>query len=149
MDRRSFVTLGTLSAIVAPSLILSGCKGGTSSDSSPMAGGVFYTKENPGRWNASKTIKGHLPSILHKDKTKELVVTTKHGMKSYDHYIIKHILLNSRFEFIDEKLFKIGEAAKPESTYKLDSGDLKGYKGTLYALSVCNLHDTWLNEITI
>lgn len=148
MDRRSFLTLGTTIAIV-PSL-LSGCQSANGSvNKSAAAGGVYFTKENPGRWNSQGKINGHLPRIEVAQATKEVIVNTKHSMKDYNHYIVKHVILDKNFSYIDESIFKPGADAKAFSKYPLTNGKLKGYSGTLYALSMCNLHDVWLNEIKI
>jgi len=147
MDRRNFITRGGLG--IAAAIAASGCTLGGSASNSSMAGGVFYTKENPGRWSAQKKIDGHLPVVELNKSTKELIVTTNHGMKSFDHYIVKHMLLDSNFKFLTEKVFKVGTHTKPISKYLLTKDALKGYSGAIYALSVCNLHDTWMTKFTI
>ena len=84
MDRRGFIRLSALGAaagIIAPAGVLA--------SSSSMAGGVYYTKDAPGRW--SKKVGGHLPTI--EVSGKKIQVTTSHEMKGYDHYIIKHVIL--------------------------------------------------------
>lgn len=135
MDRRSFIRLSTLGAatgIIMPTAVLA--------SASSMAGGVYYTRESAGRW--SKKVGGHLPNITISksslDKTIEVV--TSHGMSGYEHYIIKHVVLNDKFEFIAEKMFDPLKDKAPISQFSLGS-----YSGRIHVLSVCNKHDTWLN----
>jgi len=141
MDRRNLIRLGVAGlagGIIAPKLALAG------GSSSSMAGGVFYTKDAPGRW--SKKAAGHLP-VIELDKNANNVavrIVTGHEMKGYEHYIIKHVLLNRDFEFIDEKMFNPMKDSVPISTF-----ELANYSGRLHALSVCNKHDTWLNFIEV
>ena len=78
MNRRGFIRLSALGAtagIIAPTSLLA--------SSSNMAGGVYYTKDAPGRW--SKKVGGHLPTI--EVSGKKIQVTTSHGMTGYEHYI--------------------------------------------------------------
>jgi len=141
MDRRNLIRLGVAGlagGIIVPKLVLAGAS------SSTMAGGVYYTKDAPGRW--SKKAAGHLPAIeLDRNAGNVAVrIVTGHEMKGYEHYIIKHVLLNRDFEFIDEKMFDPMKDGVPISTFELAS-----YSGRLHALSVCNKHDTWLNFIEV
>jgi len=141
MERRDFIALGVTglgASIIAPVTAVA------ASDKQSMAGGVFYTKENPGRW--SKKIAGHLPNIdVDKSNGKVSVqVVTAHGMDSYQHYIVKHVLLDEDFNFLAEKMFDPATDKAPLSSFELEN-----YKGTLYALSMCNKHDVWLNSVKI
>jgi superoxide reductase len=131
MDRRRFIRLSAIGAatgIIAPSVVLA--------STGSMAGGVYYTKDAPGRW--SKKVGDHLPMI--EVSGSKIQVTTGHEMKGYEHYIIKHIILNNKFEFISEKMFDPMKDKAPISDF-----DLSGYSGPINVLSVCNKHDTWLN----
>ena len=132
MDRRGFIQLSALSAVTGAVASTSAL---ASTDSS-MAGGIFYTKETPGRW--SKKAGGHLPVV--EVSGKNIQVTTPHEMKGHEHYIVKHIILNDKFEFIDEKFFDPKVDAAPISNFALGS-----YSGKIHVLSVCNKHDTWLS----
>ncbi|MCG8611586.1 MAG: hypothetical protein MI864_13730, partial [Pseudomonadales bacterium] len=109
-----------------------------------MAGGVYYTKESPGRW--SKKVDGHLPHFeIEKAGMDTMVrVLTGHEMKGYEHYIVKHVLLDADFGFLQENMFDPMKDKSPISDFKLT-----GYTGKLYALSMCNKHDVWLNSIEI
>jgi superoxide reductase len=131
MNRRGFIRLSALGAatgIIAPTSVLAA--------TASMAGGLFYTKDAPGRW--SKKVGSHLPII--EVSGKAIQVTTPHEMNGYIHYIIKHVLLNDKFEFIGEKMFDPIKDKAPISQF-----DLGDYKGQIHVLSVCNIHDTWLN----
>lgn len=146
MDRRTFVRFGIAGAaatIAAPRPAQAASK--SSSLDGKMAGGVYYTKDAPGRWG--KKVGGHVPIIEKKadsgGKTR-VRVTTRHGMPGYEHYIVKHVLLDKDFKFIAEKMFDPKKDKKPVSTFVLD-----GYRGPLYALSVCNKHDTWIDVIEL
>lgn len=140
MDRRTFIQTGLIGAgstLIMPRFVLAG-------NQDAMAGGVYYTSDAPGRWN--KKVKSHLPNI-EVEKTAEGItvqVLTRHTMEGYDHYIIKHILLDGNYHFIAENMFKPLEVKEPISVFKLDR-----YSGPVYALSVCNKHDTWLNAMEI
>ena len=131
MNRRGFIcvsALGTAAGLMAPVSVLA---------STPsMAGGVYYTKDAPGRW--SKKIGGHLPIIEVTGKT--IQVTTPHGMTGYEHYIVKHTVLNDKFEYMTEKMFDPLKDKAPISQF-----DLGDYSGRIHVLSVCNKHDTWMN----
>ena len=112
MNRRSFIrvsTLGAVTGIMAPTVVLA--------STASMAGGVYYTKEAPGRW--SKKIGSHLPII--EVSGKKIQVTTPHGMTGYDHYIVKHMILNDKFEFIDEKMFDPTQDKAPISQFEANS----------------------------
>ena len=131
MNRRNFIrlsTLGVATGIIAPTSVLA--------SSSSMAGGVYYTKDAPGRW--SKKVGGHLPTI--EVSGKKIQVTTSHGMSGYEHYIVKHTILNDKFEFITENMFDPMKDKAPISQF-----DLSDYAGRIHVLSACNKHDTWLN----
>lgn len=134
MDRRDFIRLasvGSVFGIIAPKAVLA--------NSSGMAGGVYYTKDAPGRWSSKAG--GHLP-IIEISKNKEgasLHIVTPHEMKGYEHYIVKHVILDKEFNFIAEKSFdpKVDKAAISDFV-------LGSYHGPVHVLSVCNKHDTWL-----
>ena len=131
MNRRGFIcvsALGAAAGLMAPVSVLA---------STPsMAGGVYYTKDAPGRW--SKKVGGHLPIIEVTGKT--IQVTTPHGMTGYEHYIVKHTVLNDKFEYMTEKMFDPLKDKAPISQF-----DLGDYSGRIHVLSVCNQHDTWMN----
>ena len=58
---------------------------------------------------------GHLPSIGIENAGGKLTVKviTPHEMKGYEHYIVKHVLLDKNYKFIDEHLFQSGKRANP------------------------------------
>ena len=93
MNRRSFFTksiiLGStlITSLNIPNLVLANPLNKKILNS-PLAGNVFYTENNPGRW--SKKVKGHLPTF--ELDAKILEVTTGHEMRGFEHYIIKHVI---------------------------------------------------------
>ena len=110
-----------------------------------MAGGVYFTSDHPGRW--SKKVKSHVPQIektVGPDGALTLKITTNHKQYGYEHYIVKHVLLDGSYDFLAETMFD-PEKDDAVSTYKLPDG----YSGPVYALSMCNKHDLWLAEATI
>ena len=71
-------------------------------------------------------------------------VTTAHGMESYQHYIVKHVLLDQDYNFLNERMFDPMKDKVAASTFMLEN-----YKGTVYALSMCNKHDVWMSSFEI
>ncbi len=67
-------------------------------------------------------------------------IVTAHEMKGYEHYIVKHVLLDQNYKFIDEYLFNPTKDKSAISTFTLHD-----YSGPIYALSMCNKHDLWMN----
>ena len=146
MDRRKFIRLafgGAAAGIVAPKLVLANSSDSLSAASN-MAGGLYYTKEAPGRW--AKKVGGHLPNIkvLKSDSGAVVKVVTAHGMDPYAHYIVKHIVLDSDFNFIAEHMFDPTKDKAPISEIPVGN-----YRGVINILSVCNKHDTWLNTAEV
>jgi len=141
MDRRSFIRIGmagAASGIIAPKIVLAAMGNKISSNS--MAGGVYYTKEAPGRW--AKKAGSHSP-IIEKTDT-GIRVVTGHPMKQGKHWIVKHVLLDSDFKFVSENIFDPNKHKAAISSFSLS-----GQSGAVYALSVCNLHDSWLSMLEV
>lgn len=143
MDRRNFIRLGITGAtgiLVAPRAVLAAGNGADPR----MAGGIFHTSEAPGRWG--KKVSSHLPNIeVEKSAEGALIkVETRHTFEGYNHYIIKHMVLDQDYRFVDEHMFDPIKDKHPESTFTLT-----GYSGPIYVLSVCNIHDTWMNMAEI
>lgn len=105
---------------------------------------IYYTKDYAGRWEAKSAT--HLPVIETTKKNGETVVqiTTPHEMKGYEHYIVKHVLLDKNYKFIDEHLFDPNKEKTAVSSFTV-----KNYSGAIYALSLCNKHDLWLSSAEI
>ncbi len=142
MDRRSFIRIGFAGAatsIIAPQTVLAGSLSKKMS-SGNMAGGVFYTKDSPGRWK--KKAGSHSPIISKTDTGVQVV--TGHPMKANDHWIVKHVLLDSDFNYITEKMFNPFKQKSAISNFALPTNS-----GAIYALSVCNKHDTWLSVLEV
>jgi superoxide reductase len=141
MERRNFITLGLASfgaSFISPSLALA-----KNVSTGPISD-IYYTKDSPGRWKEKVT--GHLPSIgIEKAGAKITIrVVTSHEMKGFEHYIVKHVLLDKNYKFLDEHLFNPDKDKAAISTFKLEN-----YSGALYALSMCNKHDLWLNSANV
>ena len=138
MNRRQLMRLslaGASTGIIAPSIALAGAK-------PTMAGGVYYTEQAPGRW--AKKVGGHLPNFELDKASGLLKILTGHEMKGFEHYIVKHVLLDANYQFIEEKMF---DPMKDKAA--ISEHSVKGKSGVFYALSVCNKHDTWLNMIEV
>ena len=142
MERRDFIRLSVASVgagIVAPTIVLA-----NSEEQLKGASDIYYTKEDPGRWSGK--IATHLPNIeIEKAGGKITVkVVTAHEMKGYEHYIVKHVLLDSSHKFLDEQLF---DPTKDEAA--ISTFTLQNYSGLIYVLSMCNKHDLWLNAAEV
>ncbi|MEE2733544.1 MAG: hypothetical protein VYA55_22170 [Pseudomonadota bacterium] len=139
MERRKFFALG-LAGMVGSSLVARVASAAQSALSTKLAGSVYYTKESPGRWSAK--VAGHAPVV--DVKGGQVTVTTPHEMNGYEHYIVKHTVFDKDMNILGETMFDPTQAKGPISSH-----DLKGYKGTAYALSMCNKHDCWLTEFSV
>ena len=140
MDRRSFIRIsmaGAATGIIAPKVVLAGALNNKIS-SNNMSGGLYYTKDSPGRWK--KKAGSHSP-ILERTNS-GIKVVTGHPMKPNEHWIVKHVLLDENFNFINQTLFN---PAKDKAA--ISNFTLSGQTGAVYALSVCNLHDSWLSVL--
>ncbi len=136
MNRRNFIRFSALSA--GTSLIIPNALAETAQPTE-ISSDIYYTKSSPGRW-ASK-VGTHLPTVeVSKVNDKASIkVVTPHEMKDYEHYIVKHVLLDKQHKFLDEHLFNPLVDKVPLSTFTLEN-----YTGTIYILSLCNKHDLWL-----
>jgi superoxide reductase len=144
MNRRNFIYVGAASSalgLISPQLVFA-----AELPKLVGAGGLFYTKETPGHWKGKEG--GHVAQMAVEkvDNKLKVLVTTEHVMKFHEHYIVKHQLLDQDFQFLAEKMFTDPENdTDPTSTH-----ELLNYKGdVLYALSVCNKHDTWLSMVKV
>jgi len=143
MNRRNFLSMaaaGSAFSVFLPKFLLADEKKDILK--SKLAGGVYYTAESPGRWG--KKVNSHLPIIVKLADGNKLKVVTAHPVEKYVHYIVKHILLDKDFNFVAENRFDPLKDKTPQSEF-----DMGEYKGVIYAMSVCNKHDTWINSIEI
>ncbi len=134
MNRRNFMRLGLAGAGLI-TLNATPLLAETKQTQLVGAGGLFYTKENAGRWKGKDAT--HLPSVEIEKST--VKVTTAHEMNGFEHYIVKHVLLDKNYKFLDEHFFNPTVDKVAQSTFTLPN-----YSGTLYVLSLCNKHDLWL-----
>jgi len=146
MDKRSFLRLtlagGGLSLFASKEVYAAIME---SPLKSKLAGGMFFTEDALGRWNKG-TASHHVPQ-LEKQTTggkTQLHVAAAHPMDGLDHFIVKHQLLNQDLKFLQEHLFKPTVDKKPEHVF-----DLGNHKGVVYAITVCNVHDVWVNMIEV
>jgi superoxide reductase len=107
-----------------------------------LAGKFFFSSDNPGRWKGKE--KGHSPLIkVDMDGNNALIrAATQHPMAP-DHFIIKHILMDQNFDFMAEQVFD------PIFDMPRSRFEISGYSGQFYIVSLCNLHDNWINMATI
>lgn len=140
MQRRLFIKgigfVGVGTALAIPQVALAG---GSDPMSSKLAGSLYYTQAAPGRWAGKEG--GHVPMIERNGNS--IQVTTGHEMDGFVHYIIKHVILNEQLEFIREQMFN------PEKDSPVSEHDISGLQDVVYAVSLCNKHDAWLNALTI
>ena len=141
MNLRNFIKLSssisitTITGLYLPKAVFAD----TDIINSSLAGKVFYTENNPGRW--AKKVNGHLPTFI-KDNN-NIEITTGHEMNGYEHYIIKHMLFDESFNLIREIMFN------PENDSPISNHYISQLKNKIYALSLCNKHDAWLNSYNI
>lgn len=139
MKRRDFMRLGLAGAgltVLSSTPVLAETK----TAQLVGAGGLFYTKENAGRWSGK--VATHLPTVEIEKST--VKVTTAHEMNGFEHYIVKHVLLDKNYQFLEEHLFNPTVDKTAVSTFSLSN-----YSGTLHVLSLCNKHDLWLTTVEL
>lgn len=145
MKRRElirFSLLGVGAAVLLPRRI---CAGPSVHVGGPLAGSVYYTRESPGLWDGM--VPEHLPRLevtQGPGGSAVVTVSTQHEMDGYRHYIVKHKLLDAKFRVLGQKSFD-PDKDRPVSRYSL----LPGYRGPIYALSMCNRHDLWLEGVVV
>lgn len=144
MKRRDFMRLGLASASLMTLNATPLFAAETKNVELVGAGGLFYTKENQGHWNGKAAT--HLPNVeIEKTATGVTVkVTTAHEMKEFEHYIVKHVVLDKNYQFLEEHFFNPSVDKVAVSTFTLEN-----YSGTLHVLSLCNKHDLWLNSVEV
>ena len=138
MERRDFIRLGALGVTVG--LVIPTLATANAELSIKGASDIYFTKDNPGLWSGK--VATHLPTIEVEKAagTVTIKVVTPHEVKGYEHYIVKHVLLDQNYKFIEEHLFDPTKDTAAISTFKLND-----YSGPIYALSLCNKHDLWLH----
>lgn len=146
MDKRSFLRLtlagGSLGLFVPKAVYAALME---SPLKSKLAGGVFFTEDAVGRWN--KGTASHHVAQIEKQSTggkTQLHVASQHPMDGLDHFIVKHQLLDKDLKFMQEHLYKPTVDKKPEHVF-----DLGNHKGAVYAITMCNVHDLWINMIEV
>ena len=145
MDKRSFIRLsvaGSAAGIILPRAVFAANLGPVLE--SKLAGGVFYTADEFGRWNEALA-EHHLPRLeTEKSGGKvRLQATTHHPMNAWEHYIIKHQLLDAKLNFLQEHKYDPRQD-KPQTVFEMG-----GYRGPVYVMTMCNVHDMWMNMIEV
>lgn len=142
MDKRDFIRVsvaGVAGALFVPRVLMAGMV--EPALKTKLAGGVYHTDVAFGRWN--KKI-----SELHLAETSkhghDLHVISHHPMPGYQHYIVKHELLDANFNFITEHRYDPTKVKTPETTF-----NIKGHKGLIYVMTMCNVHDVWINATEV
>ncbi len=134
MKRRNFIQLGVGAGLVAswPSL--------AEPRQLPITADLIYSQNSQGRWAGKAST--HTPTIeIDKtDGSTKIHLITAHEMNGYDHYIVKHVLLDKQYQFMAEHLFNPTQENVARSVFTVGN-----YTGLVYALSLCNKHDLWLN----
>ena len=142
-NRRDFLrkATSTLPAGIAGAFMATGCKTASSeveevgNQLGNLPGNIIYRKGHEGVWKGKGG--SHIPILT------DGGLLTPHPM-SPKHFIVRHTLVTKEGELIFSNTFAY-DAKKALSQF----GDTKIPKGEYYALSFCNKHDLWLNEVTI
>jgi superoxide reductase len=146
MNKRDFIRFGiagSAAGIFVPKAALAA--GMDKVIGSKLAGGLYYTEHAFGRWNKGLA-DHHLPQLEKQTSggATQLHVATAHPMNAYGHYIIKHQLHDHGLKFMQEYLYNPTTDTKPETTF-----DLGKHRGVVYVMTMCNVHDVWMNMIEV
>lgn len=142
MNKRDFIRVsvaGATGALFVPRILMAGMV--EPALKTKLAGGVYHTDDAFGRWN-KKIADLHLAVFAKHGH--DLHVESHHPMPGYNHYIIKHELLDANFNFITEHRYNPLKDKKPETTF-----NIKGHKGLIYVITMCNIHDVWINATEV
>ena len=142
MDKRQFIRVsiaGAAGTLFVPKALFAGTV--EPALRTKLDGGVYHTADAFGRWNKG-VADHHLPDFAKQGD--QLHVSTHHPMIAYGHYIIKHQLLDADFNFIAEHPYDPKTEKAPETTF-----NVSGHKGIIYVLTVCNVHDLWVNATEV
>ena len=134
MDRRHFLFASAAATTVAT---LGGRVQAAEGASLPSKN-IVFTQDNAGIWEAKKG--SHVPMIEAAEG--KIKVTTNHG-HSEEHYIVRHTLVLDDGTVVGATTFSPQD--KPVSEYELPAG----YRGKIYATSICNKHDLWLAAASV
>ena len=64
-------------------------------------------------------------------------------MNGYEHYIIKHMIFDKKFNLKNEIMFD------PLNDSPISKIKISNLKDKIYALSLCNKHDAWISSFDI
>ena len=142
MKRREMLALGAAAGLT---VVGGSARAAAVMISGPLAGSLYFTRDNPGIWVSE--VERHLPQIetaAATGGTTSVTIKTPHPMEGCKHYIIKHKLLDARLRMLSQKTFDPARS-QPISRHVLPSN----YRGPIYAVSICNLHDAWIEGVMI
>jgi superoxide reductase len=131
MQRRQLAGRAIAGAAIAAALPLT-ARAATTNEN------VVFTAANPGHWAGVEKL--HVPVLTVAGST--LTVKTPHPMTA-PHFIVSHTVVLAGGKFLDRKTFVYTD--EPLSTHTLPAG----YKGKVTVTSTCNLHDFWVETITV
>lgn len=146
MDRRAMLrsalatAVGAGGTLIFPRFVLAADPpAAPSPPASPLAGSLYYTREQPGRWKGKAA--GHLPVVERKGSV--ITVRTPHPQDGFKHYIVKHLVLDRDFKIIADTRFN------PWRDDPVSTADVYDRRDVVYAISVCNIHDAWLTPFRL
>jgi len=131
MQRRNLAGRALAGAAIAAALPLT-------ARAAPRAENIVFTAADPGHWAGVEKL--HVPVLTVDGST--LTVKTPHPMTA-PHFIVSHTVVLAGGKFLDRKTFTYTD--EPVSTHTLPAG----YKGKVTVTSTCNLHDFWVETITV
>ncbi len=99
---------------------------------------IVFTASDPGHWADVKKL--HVPIITVSGGV--MNVRTPHPM-SKPHFIVSHTVILAGGKFLDRKTFTYLD--QPVSKHTLPAG----YRGIVTVTSTCNLHDFWMETISV
>ena len=142
MEKRTFIRLslaGAAGSLVLPRMALSEAM--ESALASKYAGGLYQTDHAWGRWN-EKIANLHLAHVEKQVSggRAQVHVESMHPMHAWEHYIVKHEILDADFRYLAEHRYDPRKDKKPASVI-----DLGSYRGVVYAVTYCNIHDLWVD----
>lgn len=146
MDKRSFMRIalaGGAGSLFIPRMVLA--ERMPAALKTRLSGGVYHDKVDFGRWNA-KLAELHLARSEKEmsGNSARLHVESHHPMNAYEHYIVKHELLDGNFKFLQEHRYDPKVDKTPAATF-----DLGSYRGRVYVMTFCNVHDLWIDTTEV
>ena len=144
INRRHFLMASSVGIASASAAIAQPAAAYTTLPANPMAGHIYFTGGKPGRY--SEKTKSHVPDIkiMPANQGVNIKVTTRHEMKGWEHYILKHQLFDRHLNLLAEHMFNPERDSEPVSEFWL-----RDYRGPLFVTSICNKHDLWMAQTSV